>query len=118
MEKRNAIIYFQNLVAIAMADNELCESELSVLNKIAERLCLSNVEMSPILSNGAFLDFAPPIQKEERIDLLKDMIDVVFADGKVTGSELERCYFICYRLNLQDAYLEDALADKYFEIKG
>ena len=78
---------FSSLVTLAKVDGKVDETELALLNKIADRLSISPGVAKEIMKNPSEYPMIPPVNKEERFERLIQFIHMTFVDGVVDASE-------------------------------
>ncbi len=79
--------HFKNLVLLADADGEIDDKELVLLYKIGRRIGLSNKEIGEIMDEPKKYAVIPPFGKDERFEMMIDLVRMVMADGKVADEE-------------------------------
>ena len=83
--------HFENLISVAMADGKLDDTEYQFLLRVGEKLYTTEEEIKKILEKRHHYVFHAPARKEERLDLLKDLISMVLIDGKILQEEINMC---------------------------
>ena len=89
---------FRNLVNLAAADQKFTEEEVQFLAERAERWEISNDEFETTLAGIAEggLDLQLPEDRPDRIELLKEMIRLMAADGEIADMEKHLCSCLLY----------------------
>lgn len=110
------MLTFMNLLAVATADHQLTEREIKFLSKRARELKLTdhqyNLAMNRALAHPGEVQI--PRRKADRIELLRDMIRVMAADGVL--AEVEKHLFAIVAAYMKfdmaqvDALIDDVLA--------
>ncbi len=80
---------FQNLVVMAAADGQLNESEVTLLAQRAERWGLTEEQVDTALESAKSADFqlVIPVSKISRIEMIRELIRVMAADGELADIE-------------------------------
>lgn len=79
--------HFRNLVQMARHDGEVLATERALLNKIAQKLSLTDQQIQEILDNPDEYPFIPPSSKEERLERFIRLIQMAQVDGVISESE-------------------------------
>jgi uncharacterized tellurite resistance protein B-like protein len=102
---------FHNLVNLAAADNKFTEEELEFLAVRAENWGISNDELETamvgVLMGHARIEL--PESREDRIELLSEMIRMMAADGVLADIEKRLCATASARMNFTTAEFERIL---------
>lgn len=86
--------HFQNLVAVALADDVFDDDELVFFTDKAVEFGISHQEVDYILRHANELEFKIPMNKVAREEQLSDAVYMAMVDGKLH----EREYNLCLRL--------------------
>jgi uncharacterized tellurite resistance protein B-like protein len=86
-ERKQDLGHFRNLVLIANVDGRLDDHELVLLHKIGHHIGLSNTQIGEIMDNPSKYAVIPPLSKDERMEMIIDMIRMMMADGVVEEKE-------------------------------
>jgi hypothetical protein len=104
--------HFLNLYALAISDSVFDTTEIEMLYKIGKERnidvnVIEEIIISPDKCKGAF-----PESLEEKVEFLYDYARIIWADGKVTDSELKTFETFC----IQFGFLEEnvSLMTKFF----
>jgi hypothetical protein len=84
-KKRNAE-HLRNLILLALADNDFCESEMTLIIRIATRLGISCQEFDTLI-NDPSIKFSVPQSLSQRIEQLNDLVSVMMVDGVMHEKE-------------------------------
>lgn len=84
---------FQNLVLMAAADGKLTDEEVNMLGNRAARWGLTDEEVDKAIRNANNPDWqlAVPATDIERIEMLREMIRMMAADGEMSHAEKRLC---------------------------
>jgi|SRR5690606_7079778 len=105
--KRN---YLRNLVALASADGTLDWEEKMLIETIGLRRGLKEWQISELLEDTTKYEFFVPDSIDNRMNLLYDVMQIVYADGKVTKSEVTFVKNVITALNLAPEIVQDLIS--------
>ena len=112
-ERQQDIGHFKNLVLIAEVDGHIDDTELLLLRKIGQHIGLTYAQIGTIIDDPKKFQIIPPFGKEERFEMMIDLIRMMHADGIDDEKEmklLERfAVQIGYR-SLDDVDVESIIA--------
>jgi uncharacterized tellurite resistance protein B-like protein len=93
---------FANLVNLAAADNKFTEEEVRFLVDRANRWGISNDEFETIMAGieEGGIQLQVPDTYDGRIELLKEMLRLMAADGELAAVEKSLCARVSNRMNL------------------
>ena len=74
--------HFRNLVLLATADGAISEEENALLDRIAKKISLSEKQVEEIKENPKSFKINPPTSKEERLERLINLEEMVEIDGE------------------------------------
>jgi uncharacterized tellurite resistance protein B-like protein len=83
--------HFENLIAVAMADGQLDDSEYEFLLRVGEKFYTTEEEIKKMLDKPQHYVFHAPARREERLELLKDLVAMLLVDGKILEAEINMC---------------------------
>tara|TARA_B100000809_G_scaffold174976_1_gene172270 strand:+ start:175 stop:591 length:417 start_codon:yes stop_codon:yes gene_type:complete len=86
-ERKKDIGHFRNLVLIAQVDNHVDDTELVLLRKIGMHIGLSYTQIGNIMDDPTAHSVIPPFGKDERYEMIIDLIRMVTADGIIDSRE-------------------------------
>jgi uncharacterized tellurite resistance protein B-like protein len=110
--KRN---YIRNLITLATSDGMLDPEERMLIYTIGLRRGLKEWQISELLEDTSVHTFFVPDSVGNRMNLLYDVMQIVFADGKVTPGEYNFVKNIINALNLDPDIVQELL--NLFEIR-
>ncbi len=93
--------HFQNLVAVAIADEEYDRPELDYLSEKALEFGLSQQDVEEIKSKAEELEFLIPKNKEAREEQLTDAVFMMMVDGDINEREYKLCLQIAQKLDMR-----------------
>jgi uncharacterized tellurite resistance protein B-like protein len=79
--------HFRNLVLIARFDGKILESENSLLNRIAQKLSLTDEQVKEIIENSDNYPVIPPYSREERYERYVQLLQMALIDGVMSPEE-------------------------------
>ncbi|AOW21199.1 tellurite resistance TerB family protein [Urechidicola croceus] len=86
-EHKEDIGHFANIIKLALADDVVTSKERHLLDRMANRLNITDAEYKKILKNPEIYPINPPIDYDGRIERLYNLTNMIFADDEVTGDE-------------------------------
>lgn len=81
--------HFRNLVMLARVDGHVSDEEQALLMKIGKNIGLSESQIEEVKANPDKFPMNPPASKEDRIERLIALIQMVAADGLIEDTELD-----------------------------
>src|SRR5690606_17070559 len=102
--------YMRNLIALASSDGSLQEDEVKLIYTIGARRGLKEWQLSELLEESEKHPFFMPESVANRMNLLYDVMQIVYADGKVTESEIAFVRNITTALKLDESIVKELLA--------
>ena len=85
---KREISRFANLVKLALSNNIIANEEQELIDKLAIKLNITEVEYSQILKNPNDFPIIPPVDYKNRIDHLYNLVKMVFADNEATDGQI------------------------------
>ena len=79
--------HFLNLVMLARIDGKIDTAEKKLLEKIALRLALTSEQVKSICEDEESYPLIPPVNKEERLERLIQLIQMILIDGEISKEE-------------------------------
>ena len=79
--------HFASIVRIAMVDGEVNEKENTLLRRLARKLNIDREEFYKILKNPTGYAMHPAHSKEERLELLYDLLQIIYVDHDIDEQE-------------------------------
>lgn len=116
-EEREKLSHLKNLVAVAVADGKLEESELAALAVVMEGRGINPEYLERCIKNPKGIDFVKPKSHEKKIEYLKDMVCLMMCDGEIDEKEIAICKFTATALGFDDIVIDALLLDIISEIK-
>ncbi len=86
-ERKQDLSHFRNLVLIANVDGDLDDNEIVLLHKIGRHIGLTNAQIGEVMDHPDHFEVIPPTSKDERLEMMIDMIRMMLADGKIEANE-------------------------------
>ena len=105
--------YMRNLISLAFADGQVDEREESLIKAIGKARGLKEWQVDELLREdlGDYYDLFLPDSISQRMTLLYDFMQIIYADGLVSGNEVN---FI--RKTLEKFSLRTEMADHLVDL--
>lgn len=84
--KRN---YLRTLITLAASDGSLDEEERLLIQKIGRKRGLKDWQITELLEDTTPAETFLPESLNNRMELLYDLMQIIYADSQVTASEME-----------------------------
>ncbi|HRJ30195.1 MAG TPA: hypothetical protein PLV21_18285 [Cyclobacteriaceae bacterium] len=104
--------HLKNLLALANADGNIHKKELELLFKIGKKYGLKDWQIQNLVDAKEAFELNIPDNFHDRMNLLYDLMLMVYADGKVEKREIEFCEDVAKRFKMQKAIVS-WLLDKF-----
>jgi uncharacterized tellurite resistance protein B-like protein len=100
---------FSNLVNLAAADNRFTEEEIRFLVDRADRWGISNDEFETIMAgiSETGIELRIPESHASRVELLKELIRLMAADGEMAEVEKSLCARASSKMDLTTRQFQD-----------
>lgn len=108
----------RNLLAMAAADGSIAQAELELLSDRAARWGVSESEFATALEQAVQPDaeVEVPAAADERTELLREMIHVMAADGRLEESEKRLFAAVAATMEISDQQLNKIIDDALGEL--
>lgn len=83
--------HIKNLIALAKADGHMHDDEVKLLYKVGEKYGLKDRQIKELLESKEKYQLNIPKGFDNRMNLLYDVIQMVYADGVVEPNEIAFC---------------------------
>ena len=83
--------HIKNLLALAKADGNMHPKEEALLYKIGKRYALKDRQVKDLIENDEKFELKVPDNHDDKMNLLYDLILMVYADGVVDDHEVAFC---------------------------
>lgn len=93
--------HLKNLLALANADGNIHKKELELLFKIGKKYGLKDWQIQNLVDSKETFELNIPDNFHDRMNLLYDLMLMVYADGKVEKREIEFCEDVAKRFKMQ-----------------
>ncbi|HEX5169276.1 MAG TPA: hypothetical protein VFW11_08880 [Cyclobacteriaceae bacterium] len=93
--------HIKNLLALAKADGHMHEKEVQLLFKIGKRYGLKNRQIQELIDSDEKFEIVVPDNHNDRMNLLYDLILMVYADDVVKKDEVEFCEDMANRFGMK-----------------
>ncbi|MFK8038241.1 MAG: hypothetical protein AB8B74_08135 [Crocinitomicaceae bacterium] len=79
---------FMNLVLLANADGHLDDTEIALLYKLGRKIGLTYTQIGTIMDDPKAHYMIPPVSKDERFEMLLDLVRMMVIDSKIDPQEM------------------------------
>ncbi|MFN3841212.1 MAG: TerB family tellurite resistance protein [Cyclobacteriaceae bacterium] len=93
--------HIRNLLALANADGHMHTKEVELLYKIGQRYGLKDWQVKNLVESKEKFELNVPDNFNDRMNLLYDLILMVYADEKVEKREIEFCQDVAKRFGMK-----------------
>jgi len=102
---KNNVAHFASIVSLATASGAVNEDELNVINRLAQKLDITDSEYEEIITNSKNYAIEISSDKETRLERMFDFFKIVYSDHNLDESELKLLnrYAIGIGFNTEDA---------------
>lgn len=105
-DKKKRLSHIKNLLAIAMADGVLEDSELELIFRIGVRAGISEQEIQRLITRPRSVGFYPPESYKDKIEQLYDMVLVMMVDGEISENEINLCKILALKLGFKSKVID------------
>ncbi|MCA6074783.1 hypothetical protein [Fulvivirga sedimenti] len=102
--------HLNNLIAVALADGTLDQTEWDRLATIAANRGVSQEELHQIREEAETIKFVAPASHRDKIFQIYELVEVMIADGRVDQEELLICRKLAEKLSIHPRIITDMLA--------
>jgi uncharacterized tellurite resistance protein B-like protein len=99
--------YMRNLIQLASADGHLDETEIQVLYEIAAKRNLKDWQLKELLADKTPFEVFIPDSFLNKMNLLFDLMRLIYADGVVDEKEIAYIRFILSAFNLSPSVISE-----------
>ena len=86
-EHQRNLGHFASIVRIAIVDGEINEKEEVLLLRLSRKLGINDTEYKKVLENPSNHAIHPPHSHEKRLELLYDLLRIIYADHEIDEQE-------------------------------
>jgi uncharacterized tellurite resistance protein B-like protein len=108
-DKKRVKTHLRSLIHIANIDGHFDESEKEIISTMAQRFGITNEEMEQMIREDDSNDYNPPVDLEERFELLYDIFMIMSADDQLVESELKMFRMLALGLNINHEKIDNVL---------
>jgi uncharacterized tellurite resistance protein B-like protein len=101
------------LLALAKADGHVHEKEEAVIYKIGKRYGLKDRQVKAILDSNEKFKINVPDNHHDKMNVLYDLMLIVFADGVVEKKEVAFCEDVAKQFNLKKEVVKWLLTEVF-----
>lgn len=103
--------HIKNLLALAKADGSMHAKEEALLYKIGKRYALKDRQVKDLIENDEKFELKIPDNHDDKMNLLYDLILMVYADGVVDDHEVAFCEEAVERFGMKKELVSWLLAE-------
>jgi hypothetical protein len=103
--------HIKSLLALAKSDGHMHEKEIELLFKIGKRYGLKNRQIQDLIDSTEKFEVIVPDNHNDKMNLLYDLILMVYADEVVNPHEVEFCKDMADRFGLKRDLVEWLLGE-------
>lgn len=108
--------HFANIVKLAVADEVIVKEEQALIDRLKQRLDITDTEYKSILENPSLYPINPPVSLEERTERLFDLSKMVLADHQIESQEVNILERIVIGLGFESKYLKEIVEASFLLI--
>lgn len=105
--------HIKNLLALAKADGYVHEKEEAVIYKIGKRYGLKDRQVKAILDSNEKFKINVPDNHHDKMNVLYDLMLIVFADGVVEKKEVAFCEDVAKQFSLKKEVVKWLLTEVF-----
>ncbi|MCA4895912.1 MAG: TerB family tellurite resistance protein [Cytophagales bacterium] len=105
--------HIKNLLALAKADGHVHEKEEAVIYKIGKRYGLKDRQVKAILDSNEKFKINVPDNHHDKMNVLYDLMLIVFADGVVEKKEVAFCEDVAKQFSLKKEVVKWLLTEVF-----
>ncbi|NBW37542.1 MAG: TerB family tellurite resistance protein [Cytophagia bacterium] len=119
--------HIKSLLALANADGHMHDSEVALLFKIGQKYGLKDWQVQNLVDSTEKFELTVPDNFNDRMNLLYDLLLMVYADGVVEQREIDFCEDVAKRFQMKKGIVNWLIkifekgtpppADEWIEIK-
>ena len=114
-EEKQKLSHIKNVVAVALADGTVKNSELVAIAAICDREGIDPKEIERCIKNPQKVNFTPPKDHATKVRYLQDMVLLMMCDGDLDAKEYITCKLCAealgFRHEVIDALINDIIED-------
>ena len=103
--------HIKNLLALANADGHMHEKEIQLLFKIGKRYGLKTRQVQELIDSKERFEVIVPDNHNDKMNLLYDLILMVYADDVVKKDEVEFCHDVTKQFGMKQELVEWLLSE-------
>lgn len=101
--------HFRNLVLLARVDGTVSAMEMQLLKRVANRLSLTDEQVTEIIQNPEDFPAIPPATREERYERFVQLIQLLIVDGQSDKKEEA----MVRRLGIELGFTPERIEEKF-----
>ncbi|MGB5977007.1 MAG: hypothetical protein WBG62_06325, partial [Cyclobacteriaceae bacterium] len=100
---------FSNLIALAKVDGHFHESEEALIYVLGKRYSLRDKQIREIIEESSPAEATIPIDRLDQLDQLRDLVNLMLADGRVDEREMVFCQEIASNYGFKNKVIEELI---------
>ena len=105
--------HIKNLLALSKADGHMHEKELEMLYKIGNRYGLKDRQIAVLVESNEPYEVNVPDNFNDKMNVLYDLVLMVYADGVVEPKEIEFCHDVVKKFGMKPQMVEWLINDVF-----
>lgn len=106
-DKKRIKSHLRNLIHLAHIDGHFDDAERAIVQKMATKFGVTNEELEHMIKDEDHFEYHPPVDLEERFELLYDIVMMMLADNELAESELKMFRMCALGLNFNHEKLDE-----------
>ena len=87
-QHKREVSRFANIVKLALSNNIISDEERVLVDRLSKKLNITEIEYSKIIKSPHDYPIVPPIDYQNRIEHLYNLVKMVFADNEATDGQI------------------------------
>jgi uncharacterized tellurite resistance protein B-like protein len=105
--------HIKNLLALSMADGHMHKKEEEVLYEIGQRYGLKDRQIKALIESGEKYEVVVPDNFHDKMNILYDMVRMVYADGVVEKKEIKFCEDVVKKFGMKKGVVQWLIDDVF-----
>ena len=101
--------HFRNLVALAKVDGHFHENEEALIYVLGKRYALREKQLREIINETLPEEAFIPADRFNQLDQLRDLVNLMLADGRVDDREMKFCKEIASNYGFKSQVIEELI---------
>lgn len=108
-DRKKRLAHIKALMELAAVDGNVDDNEIDKISAVGLRIGLTDDEVDRIFNEPDSISFRIPESVDERLILLADYIQVMYADGVIDPKELTYCHQTVVKLRFPEEKAESLI---------